>query len=322
MTRRVLFAGTLLLVTTTTAASGADSSALAAVSWRRRQRPRGRRHEGAAQIRSRQERTLEDAAAPRPFVALHLERPHLPDRLRKGSKNLETFCVDRSTGKILWRQSVTADQTDPLHELNSPASSTPATDGERIYVYFGQFGLLCLRSRRRRTVASTVPPIPGRFGSGQSPVVADGVVLLNTGTNNFTYTTTAFDAKTGKTLWEKGRSARLLARALVHTGDSKSRWRAMKCSLLGGADSLRVQPRRRRRALACRADCPCVSMNTPVLDDGVAIFTLSNPIGDRDNVVMLPSFEEALKKFDKNGDGKIQTGRDPRRSQCLYPRAR
>jgi outer membrane protein assembly factor BamB len=222
----------------------------------------------------------------------------------KGSKNLETLCVDRTSGAILWRQSVTADQTDPIHELNSPASSTPATDGERVYVYFGQFGLLAYDLDGKELWRRPFAPIPGRFGSGQSPAVADGVVLLNTGTNNFTYTTTAFDAKTGKTRWEKGRP-RGFSQGLWSTPAIRKVDRGHEVLVAGGQKvcAYNLADGGERWTLG---GLPMVSMNTPVLGDGIAVFTLSNPIGDRDNVVMLPSFEEALKKFDKNGDGKIQ----------------
>jgi outer membrane protein assembly factor BamB len=48
-----------------------------------------------------------------------------------------TLCIDRRTGKVLWRQTVTAEQTEKVHEISSPAGATPVTDGRRLYVYFG-----------------------------------------------------------------------------------------------------------------------------------------------------------------------------------------
>src|SRR5262245_30680699 len=59
------------------------------------------------------------------------------------NKAFATLCIDRRTGKILWRRSVTAEQVEEVHELSSHAASTPATDGERVYVYFGSYGLVC-----------------------------------------------------------------------------------------------------------------------------------------------------------------------------------
>ncbi|MEK6236709.1 MAG: PQQ-like beta-propeller repeat protein, partial [Planctomycetales bacterium] len=45
-------------------------------------------------------------------------------------------CLDRKTGKTLWSRSVLRSPLETKHRLNSYASSTPATDGELVYVTF------------------------------------------------------------------------------------------------------------------------------------------------------------------------------------------
>jgi len=59
------------------------------------------------------------------------------------NKQLATVCIDRRTGKVLWRRAVSAGEIEKVHEIGNPATPTPATDGERVYVYFGSYGLLC-----------------------------------------------------------------------------------------------------------------------------------------------------------------------------------
>jgi outer membrane protein assembly factor BamB len=44
------------------------------------------------------------------------------------------ICLDRETGKTLWQRSVLKSPLEKKHALNSYASSTPATDGELVYV--------------------------------------------------------------------------------------------------------------------------------------------------------------------------------------------
>src|SRR6266700_4136408 len=46
------------------------------------------------------------------------------------------LCLDRRTGEILWRNTVVPATLEKKHSLNSHASSTPATDGQRVYVAF------------------------------------------------------------------------------------------------------------------------------------------------------------------------------------------
>src|SRR5690349_15305843 len=43
-------------------------------------------------------------------------------------------CLDRKTGELLWQKPVLQADLEGKHELNSYASSTPATDGDQVYV--------------------------------------------------------------------------------------------------------------------------------------------------------------------------------------------
>src|SRR5947207_10281156 len=44
------------------------------------------------------------------------------------------LCLARKSGKILWQKTVLRSPLEPKHQLNSHASSTPATDGKLVYV--------------------------------------------------------------------------------------------------------------------------------------------------------------------------------------------
>ena len=46
------------------------------------------------------------------------------------------LCFDRATGKLLWQQTVVHGPLEKIHQENSYASGTPATDGKRVYVVF------------------------------------------------------------------------------------------------------------------------------------------------------------------------------------------
>src|SRR5437868_12765725 len=48
------------------------------------------------------------------------------------------LCLDRVTGKILWQKTVLHSHLESKHALNSFASSTPATDGQLVFVSFVQ----------------------------------------------------------------------------------------------------------------------------------------------------------------------------------------
>ena len=46
------------------------------------------------------------------------------------------LCLDRITGKMLWKQTVVKTPAEHVHRENSHASSTPACDGERVFCTF------------------------------------------------------------------------------------------------------------------------------------------------------------------------------------------
>ena len=58
-------------------------------------------------------------------------------------QKLETLCLDRRNGAILWRQTAPAKNIESVYKINSPAAATPACDGKRVVVSFGSYGLLC-----------------------------------------------------------------------------------------------------------------------------------------------------------------------------------
>src|SRR5690242_15040746 len=55
---------------------------------------------------------------------------------------LFTQCFDRETGKLLWERSVNRGRVEPAHHLNHPAAITPVTDGEAVYAFFPEYGLV------------------------------------------------------------------------------------------------------------------------------------------------------------------------------------
>ena len=52
------------------------------------------------------------------------------------NKSRVLLCLDRQTGKELWRRAVLKSAFERVHRLNSRSSSTPCSDGERVYVSF------------------------------------------------------------------------------------------------------------------------------------------------------------------------------------------
>jgi outer membrane protein assembly factor BamB len=117
------------------------------------------------------------------------------------------YAVDVETGKVVWERE--AHKGKPFggrHRKNTYASETPATDGERVFAYFGNVGLYCYSMEGNLLWEHHWEPQPKRmdFGTGSSPVVhGDHVYVLNdTFGESFI---AAVDKTTGKELWRTPR---------------------------------------------------------------------------------------------------------------------
>src|SRR5262245_36301203 len=94
---------------------------------------------------------------------------------------LYTIAYRRSDGKEAWRAEAPAKKLELYHKTeSSPAASTPATDGKRIVSYFGSCGLFCYDLSGKELWKYEMPAAVtlGDFGSGTSPILEDGLVVL------------------------------------------------------------------------------------------------------------------------------------------------
>ena len=110
------------------------------------------------------------------------------------------ICLNRGSGAILWTRECADDPRGLLHHHNSPATSTPTVDENGVYAYFGTLGLVGFSHGGERLWQRTDVPFESAFGAGVSPVSADGVVVLSSGTTQNSYVA-AIDTKTGQLRW-------------------------------------------------------------------------------------------------------------------------
>jgi len=122
----------------------------------------------------------------------------------KAGKQLSTLCIDRRTGKILWRKTVSPKQIEEVHEISSPAGSTPVTDGERVYVYFGSYGLIAYDFNGNQKWERQLPLPENPYGAVASPIlVGDLLVVNHQGKEAYLL---ALNRRDGQTVWKTDRS--------------------------------------------------------------------------------------------------------------------
>jgi outer membrane protein assembly factor BamB len=122
----------------------------------------------------------------------------------------EVYCLDRATGKILWKQ-LAAEQKPTISKQssNSYATETPVTDGERVYAYFGMTGLYCYDLSGKLVWNKDLGSYPMAMGhgTGSSPTL-DGDRIFVQCDNEKQSFLVALDKRTGKELWRVNRSER------------------------------------------------------------------------------------------------------------------
>ena len=118
------------------------------------------------------------------------------------------ICLDSISGEILWRCEGLTGKAKGTTRTVTYASATPVTDGERIFAYFGEDGLMCVSSAGKLLWKKTEPMFRGKHGVGTSPVVKDNILVVVRDvaeSEEMSSSITAFDCSTGRRLWERER---------------------------------------------------------------------------------------------------------------------
>ena len=216
----------------------------------------------------------------------------------KQTKTLETYCLN-TNGKLLWKQPAPAEKIERTHKIGNPATPTPTTDGDRVYSYFGSFGLLCYDMSGKLLWKLPLPTQRARFGTGASPILVGKHVILSCEHMPKPYLM-AVDGRTGKiswkvepflygdgcctpALWQNEKHDELV----LHTAEKVVSFDADNGKMLWWIPI---------ESTAC---------TSPVIGAGKVYVATWIHHGEADERFPIPSFPELLKLGDKNKDNKI-----------------
>src|SRR4051812_12311209 len=95
-------------------------------------------------------------------------------------------CVDRNKGKVIWKKAAKAVlpefRSGGSFSYHGYASSTPCSDGERVYTYYGTTGLLAYDLKGNKLwQKSCGTGQRTRFGSASSPILYKNLVIATAG---------------------------------------------------------------------------------------------------------------------------------------------
>jgi outer membrane protein assembly factor BamB len=212
---------------------------------------------------------------------------------------LFTVALDRATGKTRWRQQAPNDRVESYHPTGSPAVATPAADGERVYSFFGSFGMLCYDTAGKLLWKLPMGPFQDEFGSGSSPIVVDGKVLLNQDHDKDNFLI-CLDGKTGDVVWRTPRdSTRSYATPIVVSAAGK------KQVIVAGALQMAAYDLETGKELWTVDGLARIVNTTPAVAGDMLYVATWSPGGDTDARAAMEPWDVALKQWDKDGDQKL-----------------
>ena len=117
------------------------------------------------------------------------------------------YAFDFDTGELEWTSEVNVGEPQfDRHLKNTFASSTPVTDGERVYAYFGNVGVFALDMAGEVVWEQRFDPAVTRLGWGPaaSPVLHDDTLFIVNDNDDQSFVV-ALDAATGAERWRVDR---------------------------------------------------------------------------------------------------------------------
>jgi outer membrane protein assembly factor BamB len=122
---------------------------------------------------------------------------------------LSMIALQRTDGRKLWETFVPQTRAESVHQKNGHASATPVTDGKLVYASFGSNGIAAFEFNSGKLAwHHPLGAINNYHGPAGSPVLYKDRLFLfqdGEGSGGQRAFVAAFDAKTGRTLWETPR---------------------------------------------------------------------------------------------------------------------
>jgi outer membrane protein assembly factor BamB len=113
------------------------------------------------------------------------------------------LCVDRAGGKLLWHKQFPAKLPEHKYQgegsYHGYAGSTPITDGQRWYVFFGKSGVFCFDLDGNELWQASLGDGTSGWGSGCSPRLYGKLLIVNASVESRSLV--ALDKTTGQEVW-------------------------------------------------------------------------------------------------------------------------
>ena len=234
----------------------------------------------------------------------------------RAGRKLEIISVNRKDGKIVWRRTAPAHEIEKVHDVSSPATSTPVTDGERVYTYLGSYGVLAYDWNGNVAWQHPMGVSQSPYGSGTSPVLAGDLLLITRDYPPDPYML-AIRKNDGEVAW-KVELVKSMQPGPRTSHATPVVWRG-QIILHRPGEVAAYAPKDGKRLWWFPTASSGTS--TPSAGDGVLYVNAFNMGTDPDGAVDLQPFSYALEKYDTNKDGKLSESEAPANDLYFLRRA-
>lgn len=175
-------------------------------------------------------------------------------------------CLDRKSGKLLWTKDVAAKGPEQakIRDDHGYASSTPASDGKRLYCFFGKSGVKAFDLTGKELWTADVGETLNGWGSASSPVLHENLLIVNASVESGSLV--ALDVATGKEVWR----AREIKESWCTPVLAPAKDGRLELLVAIQGKVLGLDPKSGDRRWTCDTNIPWYMVPTAVTADGVS----------------------------------------------------
>ena len=189
---------------------------------------------------------------------------------------LKVLCLNRNTGKVVWERTAYQGRVfDDRHRKATYADSTPVTDGQLIYVWFGSEGLYVYDFNGKLAWKKSFGGIATQgMGTGTSPVLYQNRLILQCDEDNGEKSfIVALDKKTGNELWRTARKVEVnWSTPVIARGPAGDELVASGSQYIASYD-----PKTGRELWRCKGT-QSWTVPTPLVGNGIVVASAAHPV--------------------------------------------
>ncbi|MEO5894330.1 MAG: PQQ-binding-like beta-propeller repeat protein [Vicinamibacterales bacterium] len=216
-------------------------------------------------------------------------------------ERLVTIARDRRNGNILWEREAPRARKEKLDTRNGPAAPSPAVDGQGVYVFFAEYGVVAYGHDGIERWRVPLGPFNNIYGMGASPIVVGDLVILVCDQSTGSYIL-ALGTRDGRVRWKRPRPE-------AHSGHSTPilyKTAAGETQILVPGSFLLTAYATTGEKVWWVRGLSFEMKATPVVDgDTLFINGFGSPENQPGAQRTIPGYEEAVAAYDANQDARL-----------------